>query len=307
MILDELPPVEFSYRLVHYGLAFRIDPVVVAVRSRIPAIATALRFQYGRHELVDGDDGRFADFHIGLEQPKGIRRWLQPQVVFNFDGETPFKPLPVSQAYPMFEWGLNWCIANHYPRFVAVHAAVVERGGLAVVLPGEPGAGKSTLSAALVNRGWRLLSDEMALFSPGTNDLTPIPRPVCLKNESIEVIRAFAPGAALGQAYRDTRKGDVAHMRAPIEAVRRSGEPAAARWVIFPRYRLGADLEVTPVSKPETVLRLAEQCFNYAALGAEAFHTLCAVVDASDCLSLSYSRLPDAVAFFDRLSASMPE
>lgn len=261
----------------------------------------ALRFQYGRHELVDGGSG-FADFHIALEQPSGIRRWIQPQVMFAFDGGYPFKPLPVSQAYPVFEWGLNWCIANHYHRFVTVHAAVVERGGLAVVMPGEPGAGKSTLSAALANRGWRLLSDEMALMSPGTNQLTPIPRPVCLKNQSIDVIQGFAPEAAIGEAFRDTRKGDVAHMRAPEEAVRRGAESAAARWVIFPRYRAGADLEVTPVSKPEAVLRLADQCFNYSQLGAEAFHTLCAVVDASECFSLSYSRLPDAIEYFDQLA-----
>jgi HprK-related kinase A len=302
LILDELPPWEFADRLARRGLVIRIDPVVVTVRSQIPAVAAALRFQYGCHEVIDGEGG-FADFHIGLEQPKGIRRWVQPQVIFAFDGQYPFKPLPVSQAYPVFEWGLNWCVANHYHRFVAVHAAVLERGGLAVVLPGEPGAGKSTLSAALTNRGWRLLSDEMALFFPGTNRLTPIPRPVCLKNQSIDVIRSFAPNAAIGEAYRDTRKGDVAHMRAPEDAVRRSSEPAAARWVVFPRYQPGADLESVPISKPESVLRLADQCFNYANLGAEAFHTLCEVVNGSDCLALTYSRLPDAVDYFDRLSA----
>lgn len=278
-----------------------IDPFVVRVQSSIPTVVSALAFQYACHEVLEGLEF-FADFHIGIESPRGLRHWLKPQVAFSFDGEYPFKPLPVSQAYPVFEWGLNWCIANHYHCFVMVHAAVVERDGLAVVMPGEPGAGKSTLSAALVNRGWRLLSDEMALLSPGTNRLAPIPRPICLKNQSIDVIRDFAPDAAIGEAFRDTRKGNVAHMRAPEGAIRRANETAAARWVIFPRYRAEANLEVTAVSKPEAVLRLADQCFNYAQLGAEAFHTLCAVVDASECFSLNYSRLPDAVEFFDQLS-----
>lgn len=288
------------------GLVLRIDPVVVSVRSRIETASSALVFQYGKYEVLDGGEA-FIDFHIELDRPHGVRRWLKPQVVFSFDGDRPFKPLPRSQAYPVFEWGLNWCIANHYHRFVAVHAAVLERGGHGVVMPGEPGAGKSTLAAALANHQWRLLSDEMALVLPLSSQLVPIPRPVCLKNESIDVIQHFAPAAAIGEAFRDTRKGDVAHMRAPDEAVRRASEPAAARWLVFPRFRAGADLEVVPIGKAEAVIRLAEQCFNYAALGAEAFHTLCAVVDASDCMSLTYSRLPEAIEFFERLSAQTSE
>jgi predicted ATPase len=33
---------------------------------------------------------------------------------------------------------------------------VVERDGHALILPAMPGSGKSTLTAALVQRGWRL-------------------------------------------------------------------------------------------------------------------------------------------------------
>lgn len=305
MILSDYSIEQICQRLAAEGLVLHLKPLVVTVRSSEPSVARSLAFHYGQYQLGEKRDV-FSDFHIGVARPRGLRRWFQPQIHFSFDGEIPFKPLPLSQAYPVFEWGLNWCIASAYHRFVAVHAAVVERGGLAVLMPGEPGAGKSTLCAAMAHRGWRLFSDEMALLTPGSNQLTPIPRPVCLKNESIDVIRRFAPLAAIGEAFRDTRKGDVAHMRAPDEAVLRAEETASARWLVFPRYRAGADLEVVPVSKPEAVLRLADQCFNYAHLGGEAFHTLCAVVDGADCFSLNYSRLPEAIAFFDQLTGGRP-
>ena len=71
-----------------------------------------------------------------------------------------------------------------------MHAAVFERDSSAVVLPGPSGVGKSTLCAALVARGWRLLSDEVAMIRPQDGLLQPYPRPISLKNESIEMIAA---------------------------------------------------------------------------------------------------------------------
>ena len=60
-----------------------------------------------------------------------------------------------------------------------------------MLLPAAPGSGKTTLCAGLSLRGWRLLSDEFGLIRPGTTDLVPVPRPMALKNESIDVIRQF--------------------------------------------------------------------------------------------------------------------
>ena len=282
----------------------RIDPLTVRVSSPIDLLADALRALYGHREVLAED--AFADFHIALARPKTIRRFIQQQVCFEFDGMVPFKPLPLSQTYPMFEWGLNWCIASQYHRFVMVHAAVIERDGFVVVMPGEPGAGKSTLCAALVSRGWRLFSDEMALITPLSAWLTPIPRPICLKNASIDLMRQFAPDHYMGKVFRDTRKGDVAHMGAPEDAVARAAEPGEARFVIFPRYRAHAPLSVQPVAKPEAVLRLAEQCFNYSQFATEGFHTLCNVVDRSHCHAFEYSRLDDAIDYFAALKPGRP-
>src|SRR3546814_15972535 len=86
----------------------------------------------------------------------------------------------------MLEWGLNWCIGAHGHQFLIIHAAVIERNGLAAILPGAPGSGKSTLTACLVHNGWRLLSDEMALVSLQDGGLTALARPISLKNRRSE-------------------------------------------------------------------------------------------------------------------------
>lgn len=296
MILSELTQNDLRARLAS-GLTLRIAPVAVRVHSSIASVAAGLAAHYGAHDVLD--DEAFADFHIGLHRPPGLRHFFRPQVDFLFDAEKPFKPLPLNQAYPFFEWGLNWCMANSYHRFVVMHAAVVERKGFAVVLPAPPGSGKSTLCAALVCNGWRLFSDELALCAPGSTALVPMPRPICLKNESIDIIAGHF-GARIGKRISDTRKGDIAYLPQPASATHGADRIAEPRWIIFPKYVTGSPLAVTPVSKPETVVQLAEQCFNYPVLGGEAFDTVCAMVDQSECLSLSYSRFDDVLAWFDR-------
>ena len=200
----------------------------------------------------------------------------------------------------MFEWGLNWVIANHAHQFAIVHAATVERNGRGYVFPGAPGSGKSTLCAALVCRGWRLLSDEMALISLTDGLLWPIPRPVSLKNASIEIIRNFGVDAVLGDVVADTAKGNIAHMRPPKASVMASKVPVAPFAVVFPTYRAGAKTEYVEISKGQTVMRLAENCFNYPVLGAAGFNCLADAVDKSACYTAVYSELDDIIASLEQ-------
>ena len=80
-------------------------------------------------------------------------------------------------------------------------------------MPGAPGAGKSTLTAGLIYRGWRLLSDELALIRRSDGQIVPLARPVNLKNESIALMQRFAPSAVFSAPAHDTAKGTVALMR----------------------------------------------------------------------------------------------
>ena len=194
------------------------------------------------------------------------------------------------------EWGLNWCVASRAHRFLLLHAGVVERDGHAVVLPALPGSGKSTLTAALANRGFRLLSDEFGAVDLQRSRLVPMVRPIALKNESIELIRRFAPGARLGPSFPRTRKGTVAHLAPDRNSVDRRSEPANPALIVFPKFDTGADLSVETVPKARAFVRLVANSFNYELLGAPAFAAAGRLVDQSDCLALRYSRLDEAIA-----------
>ncbi len=273
--------------------------LVAHIRSPLPNVGEGVRLMYGGFPLAD--EAQFADFHIRVGPPAGLRRWVRPQVLFSHDGYVPFKPLPAAHGYALLEWGLNWCISSHCPQFLTLHAGVIEKDGQAAILPAPPGSGKSTLCAALVQRGWRLLSDELALISRTDGLLVPIARPVNLKNRSIDIIRAFEPSAVIGEPAYDTSKGTVAHMRAPAESVSRIDEPARPAWVVFPRYESDHPTHLDPIPRGEAFMQLVESAFNYSALGAEGFRVLSDVVGQCDCYQFTYSSLDEAVETFASL------
>ena len=304
MIVADLPASELYQRLAGPGIALRTGFLVNVIRSAIPAVADAIALLYSNHPLEDSDG--FSDFHVNIRAPVGVRRWLRRQVLFEFDGAQPFRPLPLPQAFPMMEWGLNWCVSNHCNNFLIFHAAVVAHENRALILAAPPGYGKSTLCAALVNRGWRLLSDELTLIEPASGNVMPLARPVSLKNASIGVIRGFAPDAPLSLIVDDTLKGSVAHMRPPVGSVRRANEPAKPHWIVFPRFQSGAPTTLSPYAKARAFMQLADNAFNYNVHGKRGFETVADLVSRSSCYEFSYGNLNEAVSMFDALAKSAP-
>jgi HprK-related kinase A len=285
--------------LKHEGLTLPCGPFNVRIRSGLDAIASGLYRLYSDFPLKDGSS--FVDFDVTIDPPSFFRRYFRPQVTLSCDGRQPFKPLPISQAFPMLEWGLNWVLSSHAHDYLVIHAAVVERDGYALVLAADPGSGKSTLCAALTNAGWRLLSDELALVDLKSGDISPIARPISLKNKSIAVIRALSPQVVIGDVCRDTAKGDVAHVRPPPASVLSLGTTAIPKLIIFPKYTEGACLESRQVGKAHALAELMRHSFNAPVLGGEAFESLSSLLEKSNVFRATYSSFDQILPEIDRL------
>lgn len=302
MKISELGSREIANRLRLGELLVRIGPFVARMKSDVATLAADLDHIYADFGVEAPDV--FADFHVEVAREAGLRRWFKPQVRFFFDGRPSFIPLPAAQAFAMLEWGLNWCVAAHCHQFLIIHAAVVEREGRAAILAAPPGSGKSTLCAGLVNRGWRLFSDELALIDTATGELVAFPRPICLKNTSIEVIKTFAPEARFGPMVRETRKGNVAHMRPPQQDIRLAATRARPAWIVLPRFEAGATTRLRPMAKARAGWSLASNAFNFSVLGDAGFATLSQAVDGCTGYDLDYGDLDAATALLARLAES---
>jgi HprK-related kinase A len=295
-----MPLATFASSIAGEGLGFRIGPFDVRVVVTTPEIIPSLWTLYTGYTLLETVD-RVYSVHARLEGKLGRRRPFR-RVRFSVDGVALHEDLPRAQALTVLEWGINLVIALRFHCYLLLHSAVLERDGYALLLPAAPGHGKSTVCAALAHRGWRLLSDEFGILRPGTTDLIPIPRPIPLKNQSIDVIRDFAPQAAWGPKVHGTRKGTVAHVAPPPESVARSGETARSRWLVFPRWERGASLRFSELPSSDAFMRLATNAFNYEVHGEQGFRTVQAIVEGSRCHELVYSDLDQALDVMDLMA-----
>lgn len=298
----ELCSAELDEVLARDGLFIDYGACIARVRARLPGFGAVFRRLYGAFGYRPQAD--FADLHVELTRAAGLRRWLRPQSRFRIDGIEPFEPFPLAGAMPLFEWGLNWCFAKRCNQYVLLHAAALALGERAVLMAALPGSGKSTLAAAMMLHGFRLLSDEFGVVDPQTGRVRSMLKPVALKNRSIEVIRERSATACLGPTFFGTRKGDVAHLapdEASVAALPHAPRPAL---VIFPAYREGAALAVDPQVPEQAFARLAFNSFNYARLGAVAFHAVADIAERCPAYQLSYGRLDDAIACIRELLAN---
>jgi hypothetical protein len=92
-------------------------------------------------------------------------------------------------------------VAEHSPRFVFVHAGVVEWQGRAIVIPGRSFSGKTTMVAELLRAGAAYCSDEYAVLDRD-GSVHPFVKPLSLRDGSArgaDVVPA-AFGARIGRA-----------------------------------------------------------------------------------------------------------
>ena len=73
--------------------------------------------------------------------------------------------------------------AERLTGLVAVHAAVVTWRGLALVVPGASGVGKSTLCVAAAAVGAKVLTDEYALVDAASGQVTGWHRPIRVRRD----------------------------------------------------------------------------------------------------------------------------
>lgn len=295
--MSALSPTDIEQCLRGDGLGLQVATFRCLIRSNTGLLSSPLRQLYQDYAVETVPAG-FYDFRIQLIKTRP-KFWNQWEVEFDWEGRSPFSALPLAHTHPLFEWGLNWCVATASGLHTVIHSAVVERDGLALVLPGQPGAGKSTLCAALALGGWRLLSDELTIVSQADGRVQAVPRPISLKGTSIGLIGDHFPLADLTVPVADTHKGSIAYARAPSAAVASGGDSAAIGYVVFPQFKAGAQLAFEPLSRAAALTELMKNTFNVGLLGVDGFEALARAIASAKCYAVEYGDLSSILQWVD--------
>ena len=284
-------------RLAH-GLGLKLGPFTVAIKSNDSQLAGHLKTCYPDYPLAAPDE--FKHCAVSVEWRGSLIPGRSRGMVYLDDGAW-FTDYAAGEALPYLEWAINWCVATRCHFYLMLHAAVVEKNSKALIMPGLPGAGKSTLCTYLVHNGWRQLSDVFCLIRPGGTEIVPFPRLIPLKNEAIDVIGKRVADARIGPRFEGTRKGTVAHV-SPLDEHARASATATAALIIEPVFSPDAGTELTSMSKPECFVELSKNAFNYQILGRAAFETVAEIVDRAPAHRLRYCELDAASDVIESLA-----
>jgi hypothetical protein len=114
--------------------------------------------------------------------------------------------------------GLLWQSAiNESNLSFYFHAGVVATGESCILLPGSSGSGKSSLTLALTDKGFRYFSDEVALLEPETFRVLPVPLAICVKRSGWDVIARYRPDIWKQIVHVRSDGKHVRYLRPPLQ------------------------------------------------------------------------------------------
>jgi hypothetical protein len=236
--------------------------------------------------LPGAQDGTAAPLNVTLRlEPVGDDRW-----VVSGDG----RPIVVSRAHGHLAHVLLDEVArtlmSSCRRGLLFHAASVGCREHVVLLPGHAGAGKSTLAASLVRRGFTLVGDEIAHVDD-SDTVRSYPRPFAFKSTGLAVVRRWLD---LENAQGQTLNTPLATLVPPKLIGRydhRAAWPLAA--IVFPVREVARGFDLQPMSCAETTLGLMASLVNAQNLQQHGFADVVRLAKGVQGYRMRYSDVED--------------
>jgi hypothetical protein len=178
-------------------------------------------------------------------------------------------------------------LAYHSRGGLLSHAGGLAWQGQGLLLPGTMGAGKTTLTAWLLNRGFDYLTDEMVYIPHQTNTMQGLTRPLNLKHPSRSVVQAwFNYETQAEQFYRATITDLI-----PPTLFRPNTQLSQPRLslIIFPRYQADREFKLEALSKAQAGLALMQCLVNARNLADHGFSEITRLTRSVPAYKMSYA------------------
>lgn len=174
------------------------------------------------------------------------------------------------------------------PELLWMHAGAVERKGAALLLAGASGQGKSTLTTLLCQRGWRLLSDDVAPVHMDSDHVYPFPQ---------APLRRIHPGREL----RPDQLGLLVRQMVDLPAERFCFSRQEIRAVVFVGYLGGAESLLNSLGPGEAAMSILRHATNFFDHKGAAVERAARMVGRVSMYQLHYGMAEAACGLLDKL------
>ncbi len=286
-----------AHRIAHLPPLGDFTP---AAERHYRLLGTSFRIRYAHPaqiRLVDSILGHLAapnapTPHCIIDLPGEIWSGTQMRTAIYRDGQPVGQAERLSYLGPQVKAAVWQAAVNAHDFLLYIHAGVVGTGRACVLLPAAPGSGKSSLTAALVHRGYTYFSDEVALIEPATFRVPPVPLAICVKKTGWNLMAEFHPAILDLPLHRREDAKVVRYLPPPAHAA----HPAPVRHIIFPRYTKDAPTTLAPITRAAALGRLMDECMALRGrLDRTTVGQLVHWIAGIDCFDLTFSSL-DAAA-----------
>src|SRR5579859_783245 len=185
------------------------------------------------------------------------------EVLISKNGELitcrPF-PQTESESFHVYLLGQALSFALVKRGFEPVHASAVAVGDQAIAFIGDCGLGKSTLAAAFLQAGHRLLTDDLLLLQTRTRAIVAFPGPARIKLFP-KVARKFLADASSGVPLNPKTQKQIIPLN--DSQVCSEAMPLAAIYVLaLPNKAQDNGVRITSLTQREAFVHLLENTFN---------------------------------------------
>ncbi|MFB3904579.1 MAG: hypothetical protein ACE15E_14110 [Acidobacteriota bacterium] len=214
-------------------------------------------------------------------------------------------PLSPEQLIPLFYDRLRRFSYQTRPYLLAIHGSILERAGRASLIVGRSGSGKSTLAAALLARGYILVSDEPAVVDLSGDRVLAMPLGLGLKAGSWPTVAQDYPGFDLAPTHIRFDGRQVRYLLPDLIRVAPNGERIAAAQVLFPRYVPGVGGHCRRLSPVAALRAIVNSGYQVPDLEEERVNRIIAWLADLSCYSLTYSSTAEALSFLTSIGHSV--
>lgn len=265
--------------------------------------AVRLSLHYHDEDLARSVSPLFAHLEGGDETCDiSYELWQADGMAFLSRNGGPASLIQALQAGPVLKARITEDILACPRWLLALHAGCLHRHGKALLLLGEPGAGKTTLTSWLTTRGFDYAGDDIAVVDPEG------------RVQGLAFLPSVKAGAwpLLASVYGDMARLPV-HVRADRRRVRFSTPrtiaaegPVSVGWVVRLRRRSGGRARLDPMTATMALKQLLAEAASHDEIGRSSLDTMIQTVAAARCHELHYSGLDDAARLLRQLCDDEP-